>query len=105
MFTNMDVVGYIPSFLSEDDPRTAVEQIDANYTAGGGWHEFKGFKLKGGPSLCDPKEEPYSLVYPGDPPQRELSRAKLRNELLVFFESSWLAVIQPDGNFRVARLD
>ena len=99
MFTNMDVVGFIPEFLDENDPRPAVEQIDTAYQHGGGWMDFKGHELLGGDG------EPYSLKYPNDPPMRELSRAKLRDETLVLFTSSWLAVIQEDGSFRVARLD
>lgn len=98
-FTNMEVVGFLPGFLDENDSRPAVEQINTAYSHGGGWMDFKGFELVGGDG------KPYSLKYPGDPLTHELSRANLRKEKLVFFEHSWLAVIQPDGSFRVARLD
>lgn len=98
-FTDMRVVGFIPQFLDESDPRSAVEQIDTAYQHGGGWRDFKGFQLAGGGG------DPYFLTYPGDPHMRELSRATLRDETLVFFKCSWLAVIQPNGSFRVARLD
>ena len=98
-FTNMEVAGFIPQWLSKDDPRSAVEQIDAAYQHGGGWHDFEGFKL------TDGGDRPYYLRYPGDPLTRELSRATLRDETLVLFEHSWFAVIQADGSFRVARLD
>lgn len=98
-FTNMEVVGFIPQFLSESDPRSAVEQIHTGYSHGGGWMDFKGFELAGGGDFD------YFLKYPGDPLMRELSRATLRNETLVLFDCSWLAVIQADGSYRVARLD
>ena len=98
-FTNMDVVGLIPHFLDENDPRSAIEQIDAKYQHGGGWRDFKGHKLEGG------GDKPYTLKYPGDPITHELSRATLRDEVLVFFKYSWLAVIQTDGSHRIAKLD
>lgn len=98
-FTNMEVVGFLPQFLDERDPRPAIEQIDTAYQHGGGWNDFKGFELVGG------GDKPYSLKYPGDPLTHELSRATLRDETLVFFTFSWLAVIQTDGSYRVARLD
>lgn len=95
----MEAVGFIPQFLDENDPRPAVEQIDTAYRHGGGWMDFKGFKLSGGGNV------PYYLEYPGDQPTRELSRATLHDETLVLFEHSWFAVIQADGSYRVARLD
>ena len=99
-FTNMEVVGLIPSFLDENNPAPASQQIDANYQHGGGWSNFKGFELKeiGNKNL-------YALQYPGDPPMHELSRATFRDQTIVFFESSWLAIIEQDGSFEVSRID
>ena len=97
-FTDMNVVGFIPQFISEHDERPAKEQINEAYAHGGGWHSFKGFELIY-------KGDHLELQYPDDPPMQELSRAEFRDELLVFFESSWLAIIQKDGSFDVARLD
>lgn len=98
-FTNMEIAGIIPQFLSEDDPRPAVDQIHAAYGHGGGWNDFEGFTLSGGAKIG------YYLSYPGDPPMHELSRATLHDEILVLFQHSWFAVIQADGSFRVARID
>lgn len=98
-FTNMEVVGFIPQFLSEEDERSAVEQIDAHYQHGGGWSDFEGF------SLGQLSDGSYALYYPEDPPMEELSRAQLRDETIVFFQCSWLAVIQPDGSYRISRCD
>jgi hypothetical protein len=86
-------LGYIPEFLSDRDPRPAKEQIDANYVSG--WNSFKGHRLNADNSLS----------YPGDPPQKPLAQYKLRDELIVFYPSSWVAIIQPDRSFDVARLD
>ena len=91
-------LGIIPSFLDEDDPRSAAEQIAANYV--GGWHPNKGFKLIGG-----------MLHYPGDPPMSALAMAILHeNEAIYYFPSSWVMVAQfsPEADitdYQVARLD
>jgi len=99
-FTNMEVVGFIPSFLNEADPRPAKEQINEAYAHGGGWNSFNGFGLG-----IDSRSELYTLEYEGDPPTHELSRATFRDETLVFFEHSWFAIIQKDGSYDIARLD
>lgn len=89
----LDHLGYIPMFLSDDNPRSAKEQIDAAYQSG--WHPFKRFEL----GLDN------TLRYPGDPPQKPLAQTKLRDELILFYPGSWVAIIQPDRSFEVARID
>ena len=87
-------LGRIPSFLEEDDPRSAREQFDANYRFGG-WHDFKGFTLSEG----------NVLHYPDDPPLHPVASCRLREELILFYPSSWVCIIQPDRTFSVANLD
>lgn len=89
-----DHLGFLPAMLSPDDPRPAREQFNSNYSFGG-WSPFKGFTLN----------TDNSLSYPGDPPQQPLAQAKLRDELIILYPSSWVAIIQPDRSFEVARLD
>jgi len=93
-------LGYIPSFLSLDDPRPAREQIATTYI--GGWHHFHGFTLRHDNSLTYPSDP---LTYPSDPPMRPLASAQFRDELLVFYPHAWFAIIQPDRSFEIARLD
>jgi len=88
-------LGLLPMMLSEYDPRPAREQFDANYQHGGGWDPMKGFTLHDGNSLS----------YPGDPPLIPLAITKLRDELIVFYQYSWVAIIQPDRSFEVCRMD
>lgn len=88
-----DMLGYIPTFLREADPRSAREQIASGYI--GGWDPFPGFKML----------ENGNLVYPGDPPTKLLAETSLRGETIRFYEHEWLAVIQSDGDFEVARLN
>jgi hypothetical protein len=88
-------LGLLPMMLDTNDPRPAREQLDSNYQHGGGWRPFNGFKLR----------RDNALVYPGDPPTIPLAMTMLRDELIVFYESEWVAIIQPDRSFEVCRLD
>ena len=100
-FTNPQYTGpYLPHFFSENDPRSATEQAHAAYSHGGGWSPFTGFILHKATS-----EGQASLKYPEDPPMRELSRASLRDETIILFESSWVAIVQPNGTYEVSRMD
>lgn len=91
----MDHLGFIPSFLSADDPRPAREQLDANYQHGGGWRPMKGFHLF-------PNN---NLKYPGDPIMKPIAWAQLRDETIVVYDCCVVAIIQPDRSFEAARMD
>jgi hypothetical protein len=95
-----EMCGYLPSFLSEADPRSAKEQLNANYAHGGGWVPFEGFTLN-----YEAKPAFWRLAYPGDPATRILAYAKLCEETIAFFENAWVAIVQPDGNYEIARMD
>jgi len=90
-----EMLGFIPSFLSERDPRPAREQIDSNYGHGGGWFPSRGMTLGADGNLH----------YPGDPPYQLIAETRLRDEVIRFYDCSFVAIIQPDGSFEVARLD
>jgi hypothetical protein len=92
-----DLVGYTPTFLDPSDPDDAVAQLHKNYAHGGGWHEFEGFTFVDG-------DEP-KLMYPGDPPTLPVAWWQLRDERIILFDHAWVAVVQPDGSFRVSRMD
>lgn len=114
-----DHLGLIPSFLSNDDPRDAVAQIDANYQHGGGWRDSKV-----GDGGWKPTAFFGMLKWPKDPPILALAKAVLHPdrkfidavtgeapttrhppEMVIIYESAWVAVIQAGGVFRVARID
>jgi hypothetical protein len=87
----------LPSFLSEDDPRSASEQLATNCRRGSGWFPLEGWSVP--PSRM-------AMVFPGDPPYSCVAVAKLRDEALhLFMPGSWLAIFQPDGSFEVAHAD
>lgn len=101
-WTNHNVMGYIPAFLNLDDPRPAKEQIDDNYQHGGGW-----FETSSKYELIDWKKDGKCILHftTYHERNRELSRCKIRDETLIFFEGSWLAIVQPDGKTNMARVD
>lgn len=87
-------LGHLPTFFIDSDPRPAREQIEERYEHGGGWIPQDGFTM-----------ENNILRYPKDPPYRPLAMARLRDEVLIFYPYSFLAIVQPDGSFEVARVD
>lgn len=91
----VDVLGYIPDWLDDRNPSPAKAQLHANYLHGGGWHPFNGFTLTNN----------NILLASGDPPLHPLAQCYLRNELIVVYAHSWVAIIQPDHSFEVCRMD
>lgn len=89
-----EMLGYIPGFLSEHDPRPARVQLNANYPYGG-WVPFPGFKMMANGNL----------LYPGDPPVELLAETRLRDEVIRFYNYEWVVVMQPDGSFEACRMD
>jgi hypothetical protein len=104
-------LGIIPMFCHDDDPRPAREQIDENYQHGGGWSPMRGFTLKDALSALDKRSPPYlmakhlELHYPEDEPFKPLAVAAFRDETIVFYQYSVVAIFQPDYSFEVGRLD
>lgn len=98
----LEAAGLIPLFMSARDETDAVTQIDRSYSHGGGWHEFKGFKLES----FDPENPMRArLRYPGDPPYPAVAWTKLRNEYVIVFASAWVIVTKNGKTFRCARID
>jgi len=91
----MDQLGYIVNFLDPNNPKSAREQLDANYRHGGGWRPFKGFTMLPNGNLS----------YPDDPVVQLLAETKLRDETIRYYEHSWVAIVQPDGSFELSRMD
>jgi hypothetical protein len=90
-----DMLGFLPGMLNEEDPRPAREQLDTNYAQGGGWRPFQGFRMLSNGNLA----------YPGDPPMQLLYETQLRNETIRFYDHAWVAIVQPDGSYEIARMD
>lgn len=89
-----DMLGYLPSFIHNDDLRPASEQFNERYVYGG-WSPIKKFT----------KLARDYLSYPGDPSLPPIAERNLRAERIVMYPHSLVAIIQPDGTFEVARMD
>lgn len=98
-WNNEHLTGLLPLIISDRDPRPVKDQIEDRYAHGGGYRPLNGFKLK------RPATSVLYLHYPGDPPFYEVARTQVRDELVVLFDSSFVAIIQPDGSFAVTRMD
>lgn len=97
------LLGFIPSFLSESDPRPAAEQFNERYAHGGGWSPMKGWTTErfDGPN----GSHSLSIRYPGDPPYRPIARIQLRDEHIWIYQNAWVAIEQADGAVEIARMD
>jgi hypothetical protein len=91
----LEDLGLIPHFFDEADPRSAIEQVDANYAHGGGWSPIPGFTV--GPGSVG--------HYPGDAPFEPLAIGLFRDETVIYYAGSFVAIINGAGLYQVARLD
>jgi hypothetical protein len=87
-------LGFIPSFLDEQDPRRAREQLDAHYNMGGGWSSK--------PHRVDDQGV---MHYPGDPPLLPIAVTGLHREQVFVYPLGYVSIVQPDGSFVVQRMD
>ena len=76
----IELLGFIPSFLDENDPRPAKEQFDDRYV--GGWRPLPGFKFGKG----------WRVSYPGDPPMKPLCVMLFRDEKIYLYPYSWVRI-------------
>jgi len=90
-----DALGFLPTFLSAEDPRPAKEQFDERYVYGG-FQPFAGFKF-------DP--DGLTLKYPGDPELFPVAGTQLRDETILVYPHAWVAIVQKDDSVQVARMD
>lgn len=94
----MEMLGYLPSFISDVDDRSAREQFEANYVYGTTWKDESAFRILVNGNLK-------SVRYPEDPQIVRIAEAQLRDEKIVFFSNAYVAIIQPDGSYVSARMD
>jgi hypothetical protein len=92
-----DHLGFIPSFLDEDDPDDAATQLDKHYAHGGGFRQTV-VQFEVPPDYSE-------LRYPEDPPRLALAATKLRDETIILYESAWVLVRKADGTHVIARMD
>ena len=91
----LQTLGALPDMLDANDPAPAREQLDRGYRNGGGFRALSGCYL-GADDV---------LHFPGDRPYRPIAEMRMRDERILIFEGSFVAVIAPDRSFEVARMD
>ena len=91
----LQTLGALPDMLDANDPAPAREQLDRGYRHGGGFRGLSGWYL-GADDV---------LHFPGDRPYRPIAEMRMRDERILVFEGSFVAVIAPDRSFEVARMD
>jgi hypothetical protein len=92
-----DHLGWLVDILTSDDKRPIKEQLEDRYAHGGGFRPIKGFKMN-----------PKTLImrFPGDRPFKPAAATTINHEKVVFYPyCSLLAIIQPNGDFDVTRVD
>lgn len=90
-----ELMGYVPFFFSENDSRSAGEQLDANYSHGGGWNPMPKWEHLGD----------HVIKYPGDPKLRPIAVGELRDEKIFFYDHAIVAIFGADGAFGAGRVD
>ncbi len=96
-----EMLGLIPDFIHDDDPRPAARQIDERYAHGGGWRPMPGWRFI-------PTDQSLQYLKGDDGPEDPmpvLARCRFRDELICFYPHAWVAIIQPDDSFEVSRMD
>lgn len=99
----LELLGFIPQFLSQSDKRPAAVQFDEFYAHGGGWQPTQGWKT----SLVTHQtgEKVLLIEYPGDPPYMPVAMIRLHDERIWVYADAWVAIEQPDGSVEIARMD
>lgn len=89
-------VGILDTMATEEWKVPVAEQFQKTYAHGGGWMPFDGF-------IFDPEE--LTLSYPGDPVMPAIAKAQVNDETILVFSHAWVAIVQSDGSYEVARMD
>ena len=95
------MLGYIPSFFSEDDPRSATDQINDRYAHGGGWHPLDGVVVL----------VTGTIVFPGDDETpattlKPIAMTRLREETIFVYPGAFVMIYnKPTGKYEVAMID
>ena len=97
-FTNAENAGFLPTFFNEDDPRSAVEQLDEAYQHGGGVSPLQNTTV-----FNSEKEGDSRLVFTfpvyggGDEVEsyEEISRGTMRDQTIILYDYDFVAIIGP----------
>lgn len=92
----LETLGFLPVIFDPRDEAPARDQAADRYAHGGGWRPQKRWTLDTATLIAR---------YPGDEPYKPLAKLQLRDETIVLYPSSWVAIIQSDGSYEISRMD
>lgn len=92
------MLGFLPQIISPSDPRPIRDQINTNYSHGGGYFPY-------GEGQWKFNAVGKTLKYPGDPTLKPIAELPVRDELFIVFPHAICCILQPDGSFDVIRMD
>jgi hypothetical protein len=91
-----EMLGFLPKFLDNADPRPAKEQFQERYAHGGGWD----------PTSLRFTVTPQGLRYPGDPVMHLVAEGVLHGkETIRIYDCAWVSITQEDGTYEICRMD
>lgn len=93
-------LGYVPMFFNNMDPRSAADQLHKNYANGGGVNPRPKFSINAKGQLVWNHDELFERIA-----EATLHPGHDLEEKLIFFTSSYLAIIQKNGDMVVTRVD
>ena len=103
-----ELVGLIPHFLIESDPRPAAKQFNERYAFGGGWRPMTGWSHRyvtlrdaAGDAIADA----LAITYPGDPPYKPVALIEFRDEKVWVYPHAWVAIEKADDSVEISRMD
>lgn len=103
---SIESFGFIPTFLDEEDSRSAAEQFNERYAHGGGWSPFQEGNVNTVSTGAFRFLHNKSLKYPGDPPVPLLAEARLHGkETIRIYDFAWVAILQDNGDYAIMRMD
>ncbi len=102
-----ELVGIIPNFLFESDPRPAAEQFNERYSFGGGWRPMGGWTAvhKAPRSGIEGFHSVLTITYPGDPTYWPVAHITFRDQAVWIYQHAWVAVESADGSVEISRMD
>lgn len=99
-----ECLGILPAIIHPNSNQSAKEQIEVEYSHGGGYLPFGDgkFTLENWPEIGRAR-----LRYPGDPAFGEIARCVINatKETCILFDSELVAVVQYNGDFEIIRMD
>lgn len=106
LFGDYHDLGFLPEIFLPSDERPAREQINERYAHGGGWRPMGGWRFEWHKHVDPEFPHVLTITYPGDPTYGPLACFCLMSgEQAFIYPYAWVALVSPEGDIEVARMD